>query len=148
MCGCDRIRIQQRLDFPAQIGIVRTGLQSVRPSIVLTSELPVTHSPGVEGWTVYGEDGKGSQIVVYTRSRTFQCASGQRNGNQCLLKLASVIVHEAWHLKYGPDEAAAYTAQEAFLEFNRASPLLITEIRQARRRVLSQAGEVTTYLSG
>jgi hypothetical protein len=55
------------------------------------------------------------------------------------LKLASVIVHEVWHLKNGPDEAAAYTAQEAFLEFNQASRLLITEIRQARRRVLSRA---------
>jgi hypothetical protein len=118
--------------------IILAGLQSVRPRIVLTSELLAARTQGVEGWTVIGEDGKGYQIFVYTRSRTFQCASGRQNANQCLLKLASVIVHEAWHLKYGPDEAAAYTAQEAFLEFNHASPLLITEIRQARRRVLSR----------
>ena len=119
--------------------IILAALQSVRPRIVLTSERPATRSPGVDGWTVNGEDGKGYQIFVYTRSRTFQCASGGQDANRCLLKLASVIVHEAWHLKNGPDEAAAYTAQEAFLEFNHASPALITEIRQARRRVLSHA---------
>ena len=119
--------------------IILAGLQSVRPRIVLISELPATRTPGVEGWTVNGEDGKGHQIFVYTRSRTFQCARGGQDANRCLLKLASVIVHEAWHLKYGPDEAGAYTAQEAFLEFNHASPVLITEIRQARRRVLSHA---------
>src|SRR5262245_48222793 len=70
--------------------IVVAAHQSVRPMIVLTSELPGQRSPGVEGWTEYGEDGKGYRIFVYTGSRTFQCASGRRTANQCLLKLASV----------------------------------------------------------
>ena len=52
-------------------------------------------------------------------------------------ELASVIVHEARHVKHGPNEAGAYLAQQAFLEFNGATPLLITEIQQARNRVLA-----------
>ena len=119
--------------------LIMTGLQATRLPIVLTSELPVTGSIGAEAWTVYDEDGKGDRIFVYTQSRAFRCASVlHRDQYQCLLKLASVIVHEAWHLRKGPDEATAYRAQLAFLEFNHASGSVMTEVRDSRRRVLAE----------
>ena len=104
-------------------------------------------SPGAEAWTVYDEHGKGDRIFVYTRSRTFRCASVPRwDQYQCLLKLASVIVHEAWHLRNGPDEVGAYEAQliflqlteaSAFLQFNEAAAVNIREVRRARDRTLA-----------
>ena len=70
--------------------------------------------PDAEAWTVFYEDGKGDRIFVYTRSRTFRCASvPSRDQDQCQLKLASVIVHEAWHLRNGLDEVGAYEAELA-----------------------------------
>jgi len=114
---------------------------------VLTSALPRTVSPGAEAWTLYDEHGKGDRIFVYTLSRTFRCASVRRwDQYQCLLKVASVIVHEAWHLRNGPDEAGAYEAQLAFLrlteaaavlQLNEAAALNIREVRRARDRTLA-----------
>jgi hypothetical protein len=95
------------------------------PPMVLISVLPGTVSPGAEAWTVYDEHGQGDRIFVYTRGRTFQCASTPgRDGDQCLLRLASILVHEAWHLRHGPDEAGAYEAQLAFLRLTEASAFL------------------------
>src|SRR5688572_8884556 len=96
-----------------------------RLPLVLTSELPWMVSPRAEAWTVFDEHGKGERIFVYTRSRTFQCASApRRDQDQCLLKLASVIVHEAWHLRSGRDELGAYEAQLTFLQLIAASAFL------------------------
>ena len=118
-----------------------------RLPLVLTSELPGMVSPSAEAWTVFDEHGKGERIFVYTRSRTFQCASApRRDQEQCLLKLASVIVHEAWHLRNGLDEVGAYEAQlsflqlieaAAFLQVNEAAAVNIREVRRARDRMLA-----------
>ena len=121
---------------------------------VLVSELPRTASPGAEAWTVFDEHGKGDRIFVYTRSRTFQCASAPRGDQeQCLLKLASVIVHEAWHLRNGLDEVGAYEAQLSFLrlieasavfQVNEAAGVNIREVRRARDRVLAERRKATS----
>ena len=115
--------------------------------IVLIAALPGMVSPDAEAWTVYDEHGTGDRIFVYTRSRTFRCASASRSDqDQCLLRLASIIVHEAWHLRHGPDEAEAYEAQLAFLRLSEASAFLqvsetasqdIREVRRARDRALA-----------
>ena len=114
---------------------------------VLISELPRTVSQGAEAWTVNDEHGKGGRIFIYTRSRTFRCASVPRSDqDRCLLKIASVIVHEAWHLRNGPDEAGAYQAQLiflqmrealAFLQMNEAAAVDILEVRRARDRAIA-----------
>jgi hypothetical protein len=109
--------------------------------IVLASILPDSASPGVEAWTVFREDGKGDRVVVYTESSVFICASRNTpvhvNPYVCLLKLASIIVHEAWHFRNGPDEAGAYEAQLQFLEVRGAgSAAEIAEgVRRARDHV-------------
>ena len=115
--------------------------------MVLIAALPETVSPGAEAWTVYDEHGTGDRIFVYTRSRTFRCASATRSDqDQCLLRLASIIVHEAWHFRHGRDEAEAYEAQLAFLRLTEASAFLqasepasqdIREVRRSRDRVLA-----------
>src|SRR4029077_693020 len=59
--------------------------------IVLISALPGTVSPGAQAWTIYDEHGQGDRIFVYTRSRTYRCASAPRSDqDQCLLRLASI----------------------------------------------------------
>lgn len=110
--------------------------------LTLTSELPWTVSANAEAWTVFDERGRGTGIFVYTRSRTFRCASvPTREQRRCQLKLASVIVHEAWHLRNGMDEAGAYDAQLVFLQLkeaagvlqiNEAAALTIQEVRRAK----------------
>jgi hypothetical protein len=114
---------------------------------VLVSALPRTVSPRAEAWTVFDEHGKGDRIFVYIRSRSFQCASvPQRDQDGCLLKVASVIVHEAWHLRNGRDEVGAYDAQliflqmkeaSAFLQVNEAAAVGILEVRRARDRAIA-----------
>jgi hypothetical protein len=122
--------------------------------LVLIAALPVMVSPGAEAWTVYDEHGTGDRIFVYTRGRTFRCASARHSDqDQCLLRLASIIVHEAWHLRHGPDEAEAYEAQLAFLRLTEASAFLqlsetasqdIREVRRARDRVLADRRKAST----
>ena len=112
--------------------------------LVLVSELPRTVSRGAEAWTVFDEQGRGDRIFVYTGSRTFRCASVPRSEQErCLWKLASVIVHEAWHFRNGHDEVGAYDAQLVFLQMKEATAFLqlnegvavdILEVRRARDR--------------
>ena len=58
---------------------------------------------------------------------------------QCMLKLASVLVHEAWHFRNGRDEAGAYTAQITFL-MHQGSDATAAGVRRARDRVLAVRG--------
>jgi hypothetical protein len=107
--------------------------------IALAASPPDTASSGLEAWTIYGEDGRPSQIFVYTESEAFRCANRQPTPNwQCQLKLASVIVHEAWHIKNGRDEAEAYVAQLAFLIWNRAAPEVIAGVSRTRHKVIAR----------
>jgi hypothetical protein len=55
------------------------------------------------------------------------------------VRLASVIVHEAWHFKNGQQEAGAYSAQISFLMANHASDAQIAAVQMARDRVLAAA---------
>jgi hypothetical protein len=145
---------------PHERGAVDRALRLAGPQsythlpIFLISALPGTVSPGAEAWTVYDEHGKGDRIFIYTRSRTFRCASVLgRDQDRCLLKLASIIVHEAWHLRNGPDEAGAYEAQLTFLQLNEALAFLqineaaaanIAEVRRARDRTFADKRSPST----
>src|SRR3954462_14448822 len=83
------------------------------------------------------QEGNGSRIVVYSQSDVFRCASDPDNRDyQCLLKVASITVHEAWHCRHGPGEAGAYDAQIAFLTTRGGSGYQIAGVRMARALVL------------
>ena len=117
--------------------LLLTGLQSARLPIVITSVLPWPASRGAEAWTVYDEHNQGDKIFVYTGSELFQCASRwPRPDWQCVLKLASILVHEAWHFRNGRDEVGAYDAQLAFLIQN-GSDTVASGVRRARDRVVA-----------
>jgi len=106
--------------------------------IALASSAPDGASPGVEGWIVSGADGQAERIVIYTGSGIFRCAKWPHDGplsRECLVRLASVIVHEAWHFRYGRLETGAYGAQIMFLLENHAPGRQIAAVQTARDRV-------------
>ena len=106
--------------------------------IVLAKVPPAEASRGVEAWMLPGQDQTPAQIVVYSGSGVFRCASDpDRLDDQCLLRLASTIIHEAWHCRHGVDEAGAYEAQIAFLMTHGAPSVQITSVRIARQHVLA-----------
>jgi hypothetical protein len=105
--------------------------------IVLTAVLPDGASRGIEAWTL-SQNGLAERIVVYSESDVFRCASHPILPNyQCLLKVASTIIHEAWHYRHGPGEAGAYDTQIAFLTRSGGSSLNISGVRRARAHVLA-----------
>jgi len=81
------------------------------PPIAFVDVPPADASPQAEGFVRRGSD---DTIYLITSTSTFQAAQRARYrcGNvEALAKLASVIVHEEWHVLHGPDEKGAYTAQ-------------------------------------
>jgi hypothetical protein len=126
----------ERRTLEAALRLAGPGLSAL--PIELASSAPDGASPGVEGWTISGADGQAERIVIYTRSGIFRCARWPHDGplsHECLVRLASVIVHEAWHFRYGRLEAGAYGAQIIFLLANHASGAQIAAVQTARDRV-------------
>ena len=59
-------------------------------------------------------DPRTSSIVIVTSSAVFRDAQAARlpcGARDALRKIASILVHEEWHVRHGPDERAAYEAQ-------------------------------------
>jgi len=75
--------------------------------ITLAAVAPAATSHGVEAWTFYGANGKAERIFVYTGSDTFRCARWPFGMHQCRVRLASALVHEAWHFENGRNEGDA-----------------------------------------
>ena len=75
------------------------------PPIVLIETRPDDVSAAAEAFVRRNPD----TIYVLTSSTTFRWA--QAGDRSALQKLASILVHEEWHLKHGPDEREAYQAQ-------------------------------------
>jgi hypothetical protein len=81
------------------------------------------------------------RIYVVTSSRVFVRARHARyrcGELPALRKLASVLVHEEWHVMHGEDEAGAYAAQLMTLRSLNAGPesALFREVSSAMRFVL------------
>lgn len=131
--------------------LLLTGPAIAKLPIELASVLPDGASSGIEGWTLYRADGQGERILVYTGSKIFRCATEPQQDPQryqCALRLASVLVHEAWHFRNGRQEAGAYTAQIAFLIGNHASDAQIAAVQMARDQVLSAARKAAKTARG
>jgi hypothetical protein len=120
-----------------EAALLLAGQSVGRLPIALASVTPDTASPGVLAWTTVGSDGNSERIFVYAGSGTFRCARPANGNYQCLLKLASVIVHEAWHFKHGGSEAGAYDAQIAFLMGNQGALEQIADVRRSRERAVA-----------
>ena len=116
--------------------LVLAGLDRANLPITLAKAAPASASIGVEAWMAY-DDECGTRIFVYTGSDMFRCASPPLAMRQCLLRLASSVVHEAWHLDHGPNEEEAYEVQIDFLLRNGAATEHVKAVRLAQSRVLA-----------
>lgn len=91
------------------------------PPIVLLGVRPPNVSSQAEGFVLTGQ----STIFLLTEGAAFQRL--RRSNNRCgdlnaVRKIASVLVHEEWHVLNGPDERGAYDAQLMALTLMRAGP--------------------------
>ena len=123
--------------------LILAGLDRSNLPITLATAAPASASFGVEAWTSYDADGTGDRIFVYTGSDMFRCASRPLSMRQCLLRVASAVVHEAWHLENGRDEGQAYEVQIAFLLRNGATTEHVAAVRLAQGHVLAAERRAT-----
>jgi hypothetical protein len=80
------------------------------PRIELVDVPPVGTSVHVEAYVRPSD----KTIYLVTSSHVFQEAMRRRDScadTILIRKLASILVHEEWHIKNGPDERGAYEAQ-------------------------------------
>ena len=80
------------------------------PPINLVDMAPSGASRNVEAYVTSGSDA----IHLLTSSPAFREVARSRDKcepREAVAKLASVLVHEEWHLRHGPDERGAYSAQ-------------------------------------
>ena len=75
------------------------------PPIELIATPPPTVSPRTEAFVLRST----RTIHVITSAAAFRDAKCERR--ESLVKLASILVHEEWHVRNGADERGAYEAQ-------------------------------------
>src|SRR5262245_44526384 len=75
------------------------------PPIVLLDTRPADITPTAEAFVRRGPD------TIYLLTTTVAFRKAQAANKDALKKLASVLVHEEWHVRNGPDERGAYQAQ-------------------------------------
>ena len=126
-----------------ETALILAGLDRANLPVTLAAVAPSSASAGIEAWTSYDADGNVVQIIVYTGSDMFRCARWPFGMRQCRVRLASVLVHEAWHLEHGRNEGDAYEAQIAFLMRNGAATEHVKAVRLARNRVLAAEQRAT-----
>jgi hypothetical protein len=106
--------------------------------IHLVDAIPVDASSGVEGFVRF--DPPAIYLVTSTPAFRAAAAADGRCGNlMALRKIASIIVHEQWHLRHGADEGGAYQAQLMALARLNAGPgtLVYQGVARSMRHVLS-----------
>jgi hypothetical protein len=108
------------------------------PRIELINVRPPHASVNVEAFV----DPRNSTIYILTTSEVFGAVQRARKrcGNlEGVRKLASIIVHEEWHVLHGSDEEGAYLAQLTALDMLGArDTLLYNGVRRAMAAVLAQ----------
>jgi hypothetical protein len=135
MAAADTGNPEEREALDAAKLMARADIAGLR--VILTGIRPVYVSAVAEAWTVRDPATGAGVILVFTGSQTFQCAIAPRRDYQCTIKLASILTHESWHLRYGADERHAYDQQLVFLKLHGASPELLAGVRGARQVVLA-----------
>jgi hypothetical protein len=78
------------------------------PPIILITDAPSYASSNAEAFVLRNPD----RIFLITSTRVFrQAQRAEPSDDTPLRKLASILIHEEWHIRHGPDEAGAYEAQ-------------------------------------
>jgi len=112
------------------------------PNIEIVATRPPDASPTAEAWVWCNEDGSAAP-VVYVAADTETYADALQENRQALVKLAGILAHERWHLRYGPDEVGAFEAQLGAMVSLTADDIQLTGIRLALRDVRRRGGVVT-----
>jgi hypothetical protein len=83
---------------------------------------------------------------AFTRARRAVYRCGDLNA---IRKIASVLIHEEWHVRHGSDEAGAYAAQLSTLISLDAGPghPLYHEVTRSRQAALRRSREVARLSS-
>jgi hypothetical protein len=123
--------------------LLLAALDKAHVPVALASVLPHGASPTAEGWTTYAADGRAERIFLYTGSDMFRCARWPLSMRQCLLRVASVLVHEDWHVRHGRSESGAYEAQVVFLLRRGAATEHVKAVRMAGDRVIAAERRAT-----
>ena len=118
------------------------------PPIELIDVRPAHASINAEAFVESGVN----TIYLLTTSEVFRSAlkAATRCGNRnALRKLASIIVHEEWHVRHGSDEEGAYSAQLTTLAMlgGRDTPVY-NNVQRAMVAVLSQRSAARSRRSG
>ena len=107
------------------------------PTIELVEHRPADVSPQAEAFVRHGHD------VIYLLTSTAALRDARKafpvcSNRESLVKLASIFVHELWHLRHGPDERGAYEAQLATLIWLGMSPesAVYSQVRRSMYAVL------------
>jgi hypothetical protein len=103
------------------------------PPIELVERAPPGGSSNVEGYVITGQN------TIFVVTSTWAYRDAECNNRRSLLKLASILVHEEWHIRHGPDERGAYEAQLRSLILLGEGPdtALYHSVYRAMRHVLS-----------
>jgi hypothetical protein len=111
------------------------------PPIEILKERPPLASANAEGFA----DSRTGTIYLIASAPAFRAAqAAQTSRAECrdpdsLKMVASIIVHEEWHLRHGPDEEGAYYAQLMALQMLGLGPGSIPHacVRRAMQAVLA-----------
>jgi hypothetical protein len=115
--------------------------ESSFPPISFVDAPPAAASPAAEAFVRHGEARiyivASSGIVQRARGATVKCGE-----LDAVRKLASVLVHEEWHVRHGADEEGAYQAQLMALASMGAGPgtPVFLEVLRAQRAVRARRG--------
>ena len=127
------------------IGLLGRSPESL-PRIKLVDVRPAHASVNVEAFVERGVD----TIYLLTTSAVFRSAlqAKTRCGNMgALRKLASIIVHEEWHVRHGGDEEGAYAAQLTTLTMlGERDTAVYNSVHRSMAAVLSQQKSARTNL--
>jgi hypothetical protein len=117
--------------------LINRSLTTV-PPIELVERRPIEVSPQAEAFVRPGHD------VIYLLTSTVALREAREAVPACsnrepLVKLASIFMHELWHVRHGPDERGAYEAQLTTLSWlgMAAHSPLYNEVRRSMREVLT-----------
>ena len=104
-------------------------------------------SPGVSALAQgYARPDTGEIFLITTTEAFTQARKDGCRDVDAVREVASVLVHEEWHLRHGPDEAGAYDAQLMALLTTGANyeGRLFHKVKQAKMTVLAAAKRTTS----
>jgi hypothetical protein len=107
------------------------------PRIAVVDTKPPHLADNVEAWVVFEKEL--ARPLIYMRSDIDVYREAGRGDYQARVRLAGILAHERWHLRYGRDEVGAYAAQLAIMEYLHANSLSLAAVRMAFQRVVREA---------